>query len=191
MSGSQRRLVALALVCLGLGPCPGPGSVPAPTGGSVLTPLVVLNPRERVLIDGWLVCIECTDHELDSVLALGSRKRPATIDTLRVDLLDGPSTVRRNHVGAQLTHAYASITAYASNHPGEPVALTQADYVALYLGNFVAVYKIRAAHALARLGGLDTRPHLDSALAVPVNVNGFRADVHRAVQYARDSVWTP
>jgi hypothetical protein len=149
-----------------------------------------LSSAERATIDAWLLCRECSDHELDSVRALGARERSATIDALSADLLTGPSLTHRNHIRQQLIRTHAAITSWASSH-GVAVPMTQTDYVAMYLSNFVAVSKIRAAYALGRPGGLDTKHPLDSAAAVPVDTNGFRADVLKAVKYVRDSVWTP
>lgn len=121
-----------------------------------------LTPEERRTVDAWLVCEDCMDGELDSVLALAARKRRVTLDALTRDLLAGPAPERRNHIERQLAGTYLRIRTYASDHHGAPPALDSARFVSLFRDNTVDLYRKRAALALARVDGVAALPVLDS-----------------------------
>jgi hypothetical protein len=159
----------------------------------VLLPLAAcLTRRDRSQVDAWLHCIECSDGEADSLRALGARKRTATVRQLRDDLLAGPSAARRHHVQEQFRETYQALKKYASLHVHEvpDITATQADFVRGYLDNYLALYRVRAAVGLARVGGSAAVPVIDSALQgnLTTPLDSLRDDVRFALEYARDSI---
>lgn len=146
-----------------------------------------LSSAERRTLDTWLGCIECNEGELDSVVALASRKRPATVAALRDDLLAGPSPVRRQSMGRQLDSSYKVLVAVRSPDPAPP----RVAFVRRYLDNLIGVYRIRSAVALATIGGSDVLPALDSAASNTLRTPGdsLRPIDSVAVRFARDVTW--
>jgi hypothetical protein len=162
-------------------------------GASLLTCLVAAgcqnsNP-DRAVLDAWLTCIECTDGELDSLKAQATF-HASTIDTLREDLLHGPSATRRARLAQQLTATYQLLAAYVASHPNlDSLAFTQAQFVDLDLENMVTIYQGRAARGLGEIGGTHARAALDSALQLPQA--SFPPSVWAEIHYARDSLIGP
>jgi hypothetical protein len=147
------------------------------------------SPRDR--IDPWLLCQDCTDGELDSLTALG-KLLPATVESLSTDLLAGPTAARISNIEQQLEAGFSEDTAY-ENSAGVTTTITSTDYIRLYSGNYVAVYRARAAVALARIGGVRAGAVLDSAVAGQLRPPSepLRPDVKVAVKSARDTLWAP
>ena len=163
----------LALLVIGLG----------------VTACEALEPAERATLDAWLGCTECNEHELDSVLALGGRKREATVTALRDGLLDGPSAGLRENFRHQLNSSYDDL----ADIRGQATIVPRAEFVRRYMDNLLATYRTRSAVALARIGGADVKPALDSAAANQLRVPGdsLRPRDLDAVRFARDSLWQP
>lgn len=148
-----------------------------------------LDSSERKILDTWLGCVECKEGELDSVVALASRKRPATVAALRDDLLAGPSPTRRQAMTGQLDSSYKVLVAVRAPAPAPP----RPQFVRYYLDNVLGAYRVRAAVALATIGGSDVLPPLDSAAANTLRTPGdsLRPPDSLAVRFARDSIWQP
>jgi hypothetical protein len=132
----------------------------------------VLPPDDHRVVDRWLLCDECTAGELDSVRLLGSTAVPR----LATALIDGPTLGRRKLMREKSTRSYVAIQ--------PPPTISQADYVNDLVSNYLARYQQRAASALAAIGGVEARDVLDEALG-PGNVTQYRADVVRAIRFAR------
>jgi hypothetical protein len=182
--GTVMRARALKLaLCLSTLACPQVGNNQATIaqGGNV-----------RETIDAWLLCQECTDGELDSLVALETLLPGATVDNLSTDLLAGPSSTRRTNIEQQLAGSFAEDSAYDVAEGVTPT-LSSVDYIQIYRGNYVAVYRSRAAIALGRIGGARAGAALDSAVAGQLrqSSDSLRSDVKQDVQFARDSLWTP
>jgi hypothetical protein len=146
-----------------------------------------LTSEERATVDSWLLCQECSDGELDSVVALAARKSQVTRDTLIEDLLRGPSPQRLANLRAQLAATFSEVKDYASTHGGTQP--DSAQFVQPYFDNIVASYKIRAAVAVATVGASD--PRVAAALDSGTYDTTFREDVRDAVTFARDSIFRP
>jgi hypothetical protein len=159
--------------------------------GSEATRRSEVTPAGRRQVLSWLQCDECTNRELERVRVLGRARATAsaTVDSLREDLLGGPAAVRRSNVRRQFESAYQEDSADAASD-GEAPPLTRTEYVDGYLDNFVTVYRVRAARALAEIGGPTAKAILDSAVAGHVRTPGdsLRADAQRIVRFARDSI---
>lgn len=170
----------------------GPGAGRRWRWGGVLVVVCALNAAceragtNRTVLDNWLTCVECIDGELDSVVVLAAQ-RPATIDSLRDDLLNGPSVPRRARLTQQLTATHQRMTIHVAGSPAANfVSTTQTEFVDRYLGKMVALYQTRAARALAEIGGARAGAALDSALSLPANT--FDSAVLARIQFVRDSL---
>ena len=142
-----------------------------------------LAPTEDAVVDRWLECEECSDGELQAVLALGSHKRWATVSRLATDLLHGPDAPRAAHFEHRLFQAHASDSLYAAVHMVLRPVPSWIAYRQEFADNFEATDRIRAAIAVAKVGGWYARWQLRRAAALPL-----RADVHGYVVFARDSL---
>ena len=157
-------------------------------GLAVLAAACPLTPEERATVDTWLLCQECSDGELDSVVALAARKSQVTRDTLIEDLLRGPSPQRRANLQQQLHTTFLEVADYDSTH-GVPLPVTEPQFVQQYSDNIVATYKIRAAVAVATVGA--SVPGVAAALDSGTHDSTFRTDVREAIKFALDSIWRP
>ncbi len=143
----------------------------------------------RETLNNWLTCVECTEGELDSVVALASRD-PSIVEALRNDLLQGPSTEARARLTAQLEATYRRTQDYvARDSTADSLPFTESAFVERYLGHTVAIYQGRAARALGVIGGRQAREALDRALQLPPNT--FPPSVLAQIQFARDSLLQP
>jgi hypothetical protein len=153
-----------------------------------------LTPQERVRIYSWLQCEECIDGELAAVKALGSGARTgkATVDSLSDDLLAGPSAERRENVARQFVASFLEDSAHADS-AGTRLPVGSIEYAQYYQYNFVNLYRVRAAIALAEIGGPKATAVLDSAVARHSRTPGdtLRGDAQLVVQHARDSILGP
>jgi hypothetical protein len=116
----------------------------------------------RRLIQTWLECSVCdyddSSPELRSVIERGG----AAIEPLRTALLEGPSAGDLELLRAHLRTTYKKLKDSAIT-PGElPISRTQESFVEMYVDNYVASYKIRAAQALGAIGAAQAR---DSSVA--------------------------
>jgi hypothetical protein len=129
----------------------------------------------------WFECEECTEGQLESVIALG----PAAIPSLAAALREGPAPERLAEVQRHLARRYEDHAAYADRNPGAELGRSQADFVNRYSENFVALYRVRAAIALGAMGVSEA---LDSLLAVDQVIQAdstlARYDVRRAIRTA-------
>lgn len=151
-----------------------------------------LTQREGGQVDAWLHCIECSDGEADSLLALGRRKAGPLFKRLRTDLLAGPSPGRRHNVQEQFRRTYQAMQTYASDHPDDVSVLgtVEADFVRGYLENYLSSYRLRAGIGLVRVAGTAAMPVLDSAIQGHLTTpsDTLRDDVKSALLFARDSM---
>jgi hypothetical protein len=142
--------------------------------------------RNRIL--DWLECEECVGGELKRVALLG-RKEATAVDSLGEDLLGGPSSRRRSNVRQQIESSYVEDSVNAVSE-GSQLPGTRSKYVDHYLGNYINLYRVRAARALAEIGGPKAAALLDSAVHGIVRTPGdtLRADAKLKVRFARDSI---
>jgi hypothetical protein len=149
VSPRRRVLPALVVAMLAMAACNGA----APT------------PAERRTVEEWLLCEECSDGELDSVLALGDRAVP-----LLKDALEGPPDDRRANMRQQSEAMWRGLQ--------DTTAVLLPTFVARYDSNYVASYQTRAAVALDSLDTPETRQILLDALR---NDSVYRRDVRRVL----------
>ena len=134
-------------------------------------------PRERRAIQRWLLCDECSDGELDSVVAAARRNR--VVDALG-DALNGPPVAGRENIRLQTQAMYERIPS-----PLVP----QAEFVQHFVDNYVATYQSRAAIALGRIGTPRARAFLLEAVrndSIP-----YRDDVLRELGTSAHLSLTP
>ena len=153
-----------------------------------------LKPAERGDVLSWLECEECVDGELSRVIHLGHgwRTGAATSDSLIDDLLAGPGTGRTANISQQFLAAFHD-DSVASSTAGGGFPVGSPQYIRHYVGNYVAVYRGRAAIALARIGGKRARAALDSARAGHLRqpTDSLRPDVLDEVAFGLDSILGP
>jgi len=97
--------------------------------------------RDRIVTE-WLLCTECSDAELDSVLVLDDNAVPPLSRAL-----DGPSPIVLQRAEARFGGQYEEMAAYLTSR-GEPVPLSRPDYVDDLLDNLEALFRVRAAEGL-------------------------------------------
>jgi hypothetical protein len=91
-------------------------------------------------LSAWLESDHGDAEELAAVLQLGQSALPS----LSAALSAGPSAARRTRLRAALETSYAA---------QKSMSASREQYVQHYMGNFEAMYRVRAAQALAALGG--------------------------------------
>jgi hypothetical protein len=141
-------------------------------------------PAQSYEVLAWLECEECTDGELDALLDLAHRDRAKAVRELTSALMRGPGN--RVALLEGLGRRYHQIRAFVLDHPDVRFPLDSLRYLRDYSTAYIALYQSRAAYGLARIGGPDIGPVLDSAATVSTN-----RDVTEAIQLARDSVLAP
>ena len=124
--------------------------------------------REHGIVRRWLLCDDCTAGELNAVVGMGGRAVPTLVAALA-----GPSTAKRENVRRQIEESYARLAQFPSP---DPVPLSQSEYVARYLNNYVARYQSRAVEALGGIATAQARSALRDALAL-ADARGYRGDV--------------
>src|SRR5882757_3199058 len=92
----------------------------------------------------WFECEECQEGELAAVTKYGEAVVPSLIAVLN----GGLSPASRERMRLDLESRYDQLTARAQQHPNQKLASTKDEFTALYLGNFDAQYRVRAAQAL-------------------------------------------
>jgi hypothetical protein len=144
---------------------------------------------DRAVIDAWLGCIECSDGELQAVLDLAAVRPQATSDTLGAALLRGPTPQERSNLQRQFETVYHRL---ATRLGSGNLQVTLAEYVRHYSDNVTAIYRIRAAQALARIPGPAAKQYLDFVQADSLSTPGdtLRPDVRRAI-FLADSAFNP
>ena len=140
-----------------------------------------LAPRDRALIDRWLVCIEC-DAALDSLRALGSRAPALTIDALDIALRKGPAAPSITSAESVLKVSYVRDSMFVARTGQSPIPGRDA-YAHERRDRYRIGYQVRGAIGLGWIGTSSAKARLDSAAALPL-----AAAVLTSVAYARDSL---
>jgi hypothetical protein len=135
------------------------------------TPMMSPPPEKAVEIRNtvmaWLDCEECNDGELQAVVKLGEAAVPSLVASLR----DGPALATREQLRRHLEESYTRLQ--------DRNRTTAAVYVQRHTENLVALYQVRAAHALSIVGGPAARQALENAQAEP-----YRDDVKQSIRAA-------
>jgi hypothetical protein len=146
-------------------------------GQENLTPVQATEARRAIA--AYLECEECDSGELEALVKLGQNISPSLAATLR----DGPSPATRELYRRQLLATYKGLKEYEANHPEAKVPMEEQKYVMTYLDNQAAYHRIRAATALAAIGGEGARKALEQAQEA-----AYRDDVKLAVKAALDKL---
>jgi hypothetical protein len=129
--------------------------------------------RAASALSAWYECQDCGAAELKAVTGYGERVVPS----LAAALKDGPSPARRERLRDSLGAAYDQMAEQAQRYPERKLPESRSDYIERYVGNVDAQYRIRAALALAKIGGGQARSALEAALG-----RSQRDDVRKAVE---------
>lgn len=157
---NAKAFVALVLAAVALASCVPPGG-----GGETAA-----QDSTRIVetLTTWFECEECQEGELAAVTKYGERVVP----TLTAVLNNGLSPATRENLRLVFEERYDTLAARARTKENAPVRGTKAEFVGRYLSNFDAQYRVRAAQALAAIGGQSARSALETAAA-----RGNRPDV--------------
>lgn len=129
----------------------------------VPTPAQSVQARETIL--DWMECEECHSGELEAVVRLGSIVVPSLIACL----VDGPSQANQEIMRRHLVGSYSHLKQYAIANPGYNVTRSETEYVEHYQAKYVARYQIRAAKALAKIGGAEAKRAIEDVLRTPLS----------------------
>jgi hypothetical protein len=109
----------------------------------------------------WLDCDKCEHGELDAVTHYGQAIGPGLIAALN----QGPSPETRDALGKALAERHDELVEQSKKNPYAPITMSKERFVALYGGRLDAQHRIRAAQALAVIGGDAARAALEAAAA--------------------------
>jgi hypothetical protein len=127
----------------------------------------------RQAVTAWLECEECTEGQLESVAKLGELAVPS----LAAALERGPSPASLERLQLHLERNYREMSVYAETHDEVKMDLKLDEYVKIYLENYVASHRARAAEALGKIGGEGAKTRLEAASKLKL-----RADVLAVVR---------
>src|SRR5262245_31805690 len=128
----------------------------------------------------WFEGEECTANELERVVGYGE----AVVPNLAATLHGGLSPSKREEVRQHLQETYQALAAYAKEHKDSSLPkdaslqISEKDYVDTYLDNAEALYRLRAATALGRIGTPAARQALERSL----ELEKLRPDVRRVIE---------
>lgn len=155
--------LVLALACAGESPAPP----------------VALRVTEARALPGWMDCAECTDGELDSVLAHRAELQDALIAILRA----GVPPDRRSAEALRLGARHERLARFRSSQPGALATADSAGFIAFYLERLDRRYRLRAGRALAALA----TPAAIHALAGARDSSRSDSLLHRQLSAFHDS----
>lgn len=141
----------------------------------MLTPEEAAEARRTII--AWMECEECTDGELEVVVKLGK----TAIPSLSAILGRGPSQSKREVLRRHLVKSYQKLKYYETTHPEAKVPMNEDEFIKTYMDNYIALYQIRSAEALAVIGGSDAKKALKEALQVSIR-DDVRAVVNTALE---------
>jgi hypothetical protein len=130
-------------------------------------------------LTAWFECEECEEGELRAVLRYGQSVVPSLIAALN----HGPSPASRELQRLGIERRYEELVRQAEQKPERKLASTKEEFVSRYMSNFDAQYRVRAAQALAAIGGRDARSALEKALP-----QAPRADVRTTIQQSLEKM---
>jgi hypothetical protein len=125
----------------------------------------------------WLECEKCEHGELEAVTRDGQANVPSLIMTLN----QGPLPATRESLRRELEARYEQLVEQSKKNPNAPITATKERFVELYLGNVDAQQRVRAAQALASIGGDRARAALEAAAANQALPDDVRAAARDAL----------
>lgn len=127
----------------------------------------------RQAVTAWLECEECTEGQLEAVAKFGEFAVPS----LAAALERGPSPASLERLQLHLERNYAELSVYAEKHDEVKIDVKLEEYVKIYLENYSANHRARAAEALGKIGGESAKSRLEAASKLKL-----RADVLAVVK---------
>jgi hypothetical protein len=121
----------------------------------------------------WFECTDCEAGQLRAVTRFGQAIVPSLAATLNGGLSPATRETTRRFYAAR----YEELEKQGRADPRFKMSSTKDEFVALYVDGLDARYRIRAAQALAAIGGTEARNALQMALG-----QAKRADVQTAIQ---------
>jgi len=109
----------------------------------------------------WLECEYCEHAEREAVVRQGEAIVPSLIAVLN----GGISPATRETLRKELEARYEQLVKQSEKNANAPIAVTKEQFVSIYTGNFDAQQRLRAAQALAAIGGQRAREALAAAAA--------------------------
>jgi hypothetical protein len=143
---------------------------PAPSAGQ---------SRADQVVTAWLQCDDCQAGELQAVVRLGQSVAPRLAGILN----DGLPAATRDRLRRELEVRHDELAAFGQRNAHARLASSKEDFVATNMSNFEAQYRVRAAQALAAIGGTNARQSLESALS-----KTERPDVRRVIEESMGKV---
>ena len=134
-------------------------------------------PPPAAVVTAWLDCVECSNAELKSVVALGE----SAIPELRRVLLNGPAAEQLAAERQHLQRTYRTLKDYEQRRPERRVPLTESEYVRTYEEKFVLLKRGRAARALGAIATDAAVAALREVLKTDLPAD-LRSDVERALK---------
>jgi hypothetical protein len=126
----------------------------------------------------WFECDECEEGELNNVTKYGA----AVVPSLEATLRQGPSAANREVMRRTLEARYAQLMASGQERSDTKPATSKDDFVAMYMRNYEAQYRARAAQALGAIGGNDATKILEQE-----SRSSHRSDVQQSLQKALET----
>jgi hypothetical protein len=120
----------------------------------------------------WLESEDGDHDELQAVTQHGQAIVPSLIAALN----EGPSPATHDELGRALAERYEQLVEQSKKNPHAPIAVTRDRFVELYGGALDTQHRIRAAQALAAIGGERALAALEAAAS-----QAPRDDVRAAV----------
>jgi hypothetical protein len=127
----------------------------------------------------WFECEECEAGELAAVTKYGQ----AVVPSLAAVLRGGLSPAAREHLRGELELRYDALVERSKKNPNARPKSSKSRFVSRYLDNRDAQYRVRAAQALAAIGGRDARRVLEEA-----SQQRHRGDVQAVIRISLQKV---
>jgi hypothetical protein len=163
----NRKLVTIAIACW-------------LAGSTGSTALATDEPEDaRLAITNWIRCIECKDGELDRLTQFGE----VIVPHLSTMLVGGPAQSTRDRVQQLNAVTYERLRAYSKKYRHSRFSIDKAVFLKTYLDNFILHYQIRAAHALAAIGGERAEKALTEVLETAAHPS-LKAQIERLLEQA-------
>jgi len=156
----NRCMSALIVAATLLTASPVVGAQPAAPGDHEASGWQGIDPAVR----RWLECNECRRFELTRLVQAVSL-RPAIFDQLALIAHEGTSPVLRARNLAHLKRVWTKVQDFAEDRPDVEPKMSLERYLEVYGGKYQALAQIKAAAALAAIGGADAAEALAEALA--------------------------
>ena len=156
----------------------------APISGIAQTDSVPRMSRAQAVdavqvLTAWLECDECDPAKLKAVSRFGQSILPSLVATLNGGLSNATREMLRDGLGRR----YDRLMAQAQSNPKMEMRSGKDEFIQRYQFSLDAQYRIRAAQALAAIGGAKSRQALEAA-----HDKAERAEVRMAIKQSLDKI---